>query len=163
MTSRINMMRLYGKNSVCERLKKNPKSIKNIFLQNNFDASHIERLIKENNIPVKTLTPGELASIYPKKDLQGVVARVDKFEYASFEELLNRPDEAKSTLIFLDRLYDPQNLGVIIRTVACFGGFSVVIPRFGACEVTEAVLHVASGGENYVPVSMVANISSAIM
>jgi len=76
---------------------------------------------------------------------------------------LNLPVDKKPTLIFLDRLNDPQNLGVIIRTAACFGRFAVVIPKFNACEVTEAVLHVASGGENFVPVSMVSNISSAVL
>jgi len=57
---------------------------------------------------------------------------------------------------------DPHNLGVILRTAACFGGFAVVIPEFEACEVNETVLHVASGGENYIPVSRVTNISKAI-
>ena len=66
------------------------------------------------------------------------------------------------TLIFLDRVYDPQNLGSIIRTAACFGGFAVVIPKHKACQVTETVLHVAQGGENHVPVVMVTNISKAI-
>ncbi|MCK4462978.1 MAG: RNA methyltransferase, partial [Candidatus Omnitrophica bacterium] len=51
----------------------------------------------------------------------------------------------------------------IIRTLACFGGFAIVIPQFNACGVTEAVLHVASGGENYISVSVVPNLSNAIM
>ena len=99
----------------------------------------------------------------PEKDLQGIVARVNKFEYQDFGSLVKMPEDKRLNLIFLDRLFDPHNLGVIMRTAACFGGFGIVIPGHNACEVTEAVLHVASGGENYVPVSMVANLTGAII
>ena len=63
----------------------------------------------------------------------------------------------------LDRIFDPQNLGAIIRTAACFGKLAVVIPRHKACEVTETVLRVASGGENFTPVAMASNLTKAIL
>ena len=154
-------MLLYGKNSVSERLKADPKSIRKIFLQDNFEVSHVEALIKKNNIAAERLTPKALSKIKPVKDLQGIVAETGNFKYAPFKDLLAGPKKEKFTFIFLDRLFDPHNLGVIIRTAACFGGFAIVIPEYEACEVTEAVLHVASGGENYVPVAMVPNLVNA--
>ena len=159
-----NSMILYGKNSVFERLKANPASIRKLLLQNNLKLpEHLEKLIKANNILSERLALPQLANIKRSKDLQGIVAKVDKFEYVPFDDLLHRPKEKQPTLIFLDRVSDPQNLGVIIRTAACFGGFAVVIPRFEACEVNETVLHVAQGGENYVPISMVTNLSHALI
>ncbi|MEW6095583.1 MAG: 23S rRNA (guanosine(2251)-2'-O)-methyltransferase RlmB [bacterium] len=157
-----NSMVLYGKNSVCERLKTNPKSINKIFLQDNFNVPEIEKLIELNNIPTQRLSLKELVKIKHGENLQGIIARVSKFEYTPFEDLLNRAKNKQLTLIFLDRIYDPQNLGAIIRTVACFGGFAIIIPKFEACEVNETVLHIASGGENYILVSMVSNLSHAI-
>jgi len=156
-------MVLYGRNSVYERLKVNPKSIKIVFLRDNIELPHIEKLARKNHIPVERVSPRQLGKMKHAKDLQGVVAKVDNFNYISFDDLLGRSKEKQLSLIFLDRLHDPQNLGVIIRTAACFGGFAIVIPRFNACEVTEAVLHVASGGENFVPVAMVSNIVSAMI
>jgi len=158
-----NTMVLYGRNSVFERLKANPKSIRKVFLEENFQVPYIEELIKKNNIPVERLSAKDLVRVKPTKDLQGITARVEDFKYSSFEELLERPQDQRLTLIFLDRISDPQNLGVIIRTAACFGEFALIIPKFQACAVTEAVLHVASGGENYVAVCMVSNISNAII
>jgi 23S rRNA (guanosine2251-2'-O)-methyltransferase len=155
-------MVLYGKNSVFERLKTNPASIKKIFLQENFNAPAVENLIKTNKIPSERISAHDLARIKPVKGLQGIVARVDKFEYTPLSDLLARAMDEKRALILLDRINDPQNLGGIIRNLACFGGFSAIIPRFEACEVTEAVLHVASGGENYVPVAKVPNLLNAI-
>ena len=158
-----NTMLLYGKNSVFERLKVNPKSIRKIFLQDNFDVPYIEKLIRANNIFVERLSFRELTRIKQAESLQGVIARADGFRYIPFDDLLNRPQNKQLTLIFLDRIYDPQNLGAIIRTTACFGGFTIVIPKFKSCEVNETVLHVASGGENYISVSMVSNLSNAII
>ena len=156
-------MFLYGKNSVLERLKINPKSIKKIFLQDNFNVPFIEKLIEVNNVPIKRLSSIELYKIKSSDNLQGIIAHVDRFEYASFKDLLFQSKNTPQTLIFLDRIYDPQNLGAIIRTAACFGGFAVIIPKFKACELTESALHIASGGENYVSVSKVSNISNAII
>ena len=163
MSKKEDLMLLYGRNSVFERLKRNPAGIRKVFLQDNFALPPIEKLIKANSIPVERLSSRELARVKPAKDLQGIVARVNRFEYAAFDNLLNRPQNRQLALIFLDRINDPQNLGVIMRTVACFGESALVIPKFKACEVNETVLHVASGGENYVPVSLVSNLSNAII
>lgn len=156
-------MLLYGKNSVLERLKANPGSISKIFIRENFDGPEILGLIAEKQIPVATVSSKELSGLKPEKDLQGIVAKISRFEYSDFNELIKMPEQRRLNLVFLDRLSDPHNLGVIIRTAACFGGFGIIIPRHNACEVTDAVLHVASGGENYVPVCVLTNLSSAII
>lgn len=153
-------MLLYGRNSVYERLKAKPRTVRHVFLQDGIELPHIEKLARKNHISVERMSPRQLSKMKHTKDLQGVVAKVDKFNYTEFDDIVN---DKKLTLIFLDRLNDPQNLGVIVRIAACFGGFAIVIPKFNACEVTEAVMHVASGGENFVPVSMVSNVSSAIL
>ena len=158
-----NTMILYGRNSVFERLKADPKSISKILVREDLDIPHIEKLIHKNNIPAERLTAEGLNRMKPAGDLQGIIAKVDKFKYACFDDFLEQGKDERLTLIFLDRIYDPHNLGAIIRSAACFGRFAVVIPEFKACEVTEAVLHVASGGENYTPVSKVKNLSNAII
>ena len=156
-------MFLYGKNSVYERLRANPRSIKKIFLEENFSVSRIEELIKSTRTRTKRVSKKGLCKIKRADSLQGIVAEVERFKYADFENLLNRPKAKQLSFILLDRIFDPQNLGAIIRTTACFGKFAVVIPRHKACEVTETVLHVASGGENFTPVAMVSNLTDAIL
>ncbi len=156
-------MCLYGKNSVWERLKTDPESIRKIYVQDNFSAPHIMKLIKSAGIPVARVTEKELTRIKRADRLQGIVAEVGKFQYTPFEELINRSGEDRLSLVFLDGLNDPQNLGSIIRIAACFGSLAVVIPGHGSCDVNETVLHVASGGENYTPVSRVTNLSTALI
>ncbi len=158
-----NYIVLYGKNPVFERLKANPRSIRKIFMQRGFDARRIKGLIESNNIPLERLSSRQLANMRPDKDLQGIIARIDRFEYTPFSTLLKRAQPRQPSFIFLDKINDPHNLGVIMRIAACFGGFALVIPASGACKVTETVLHVASGGENYVPVSIEDDLSGAII
>ncbi|MCK5306724.1 MAG: 23S rRNA (guanosine(2251)-2'-O)-methyltransferase RlmB [Candidatus Omnitrophica bacterium] len=157
-----NQIVLYGRNSVFERLKVNPKSIRKIFLQDNLKVPSIEKLIRQNNLPSERLSIRGLEKIKHAKDLQGIIAKVDGFQYTLFEDLLGRKREEDTTIIFLDRISDPQNLGVITRIAACFGRMALVIPEHKACGVNETVLHVASGGENYISVSIVANMANAL-
>ncbi|MFH1772556.1 MAG: 23S rRNA (guanosine(2251)-2'-O)-methyltransferase RlmB [Candidatus Omnitrophota bacterium] len=159
---RSSHMILYGKNSVFERINARPESIKKIVLGEDFDDSAILKAIKDKSLSFERVSVKKLAKLKHAKDLQKIIAYIDSFTYASLEDLLD-VEENRPNIIFLDRINDPQNLGVIIRTAACLGRFAVVIPAHQACCVTEAVLHVASGGENYVPVALVSNLSNALI
>ncbi|MFH1622209.1 MAG: 23S rRNA (guanosine(2251)-2'-O)-methyltransferase RlmB [Candidatus Omnitrophota bacterium] len=154
---------LYGKNSVLQRLKRNPKSMHKIFLDDHFDDAYILTIATRKKIPIVRLSRNEFLRVKRADCLQGIIAEVDKYSYVPFKELLVDSQDKKLSLIFLDSISDPQNLGSIIRTAACFGDFAVVLPRHDACEVNDTVLHVASGGENFVPVSIVSNLSSALI
>lgn len=156
-------MYLYGKNSVTERLKTNPQTIRAVFLESDFDDSVVENLIKLNRIACKRLAKEKLLRLKWASNTQGIIAEIESFRYKSYEELLGQSISFKATPIFLDRVYDPQNLGSIIRTAACFGNFSVVIPKHKACEVNETVLHIAQGAENYIKIALVSNISNAMI
>lgn len=158
-----NFMLLYGKKSVLERLRINPDSVLKVFMQDKTRMPRIEKLIRRYNIPLDRVPGRKIENMKRAKNVQGVIARVDKFQYTSYEKLLSFPGRERPNLVFLDRVNDPQNLGVIIRSLACFGGFAVVIPESGACMVTEAVLHVACGGENYVRVARVRDLEDAIV
>jgi len=79
-----------------------------------------------------------------------------------YSDLLDQAKKKGLSLLFLDNLKDPQNLGAIIRSIACLGDFAIVLPKKESVGVTETVFRVASGGDNYVLISRVPNLSSAI-
>ena len=153
-------MRLFGKRPVLERLKTNPKSIRRLVIQQETDASDIVRAAKETGQDFTSVPRQEFSKLAGEWHAQGVMAEVNEFRYADLEELLRRP-EPRPTLFLLDRITDPQNLGNILRTVACLGNIALVLPKHDSVEVTETVLRVACGGENFVPVAQVTNLSRA--
>ena len=154
---------LYGKNSILERLRVNPKSIKRVYLQDNFNVGSILNLITKHKIPTQKVREKELYRIKRADRLQGILAEVSKFEYTPFEELISEGKNSTTSIIFLDDINDPHNLGSLLRITACFGDFALVIPRHSSCEVTDSVMHVASGGENYTPIAQVSNTVNAII
>lgn len=154
--------RLYGRNSCLGRLKENPKSIKRFLMEKGIQAGDIEQLCKSENIPVCYIPEREFNRISRDIRAQGIIAEVEHFRYSMLEDVLDRPLENMPVMLFLDNLNDPQNLGGILRSAACFGGFALVLPKYDSVEVTDAVLRVAQGAENYVSVSRVNNLSWAI-
>jgi len=157
------VMMLYGKKSVLQRLRRNPGSIRKIFLDDIFDDAYILTIVTRRKIPIIRLTRNKFLRVKHADRLQGIIAEVDKFVYTELEDLLNADPLNKPSLLFLDSLNDPHNLGSIMRTAACFGNFALVIPRHGSCEINDTVMHVSTGGENYVPVAMVSNLATALI
>lgn len=156
-------MKLFGKNPVIERLRANPQSIRKIYIQQDFnEAGYIRSKARQNGIPVFVVPASKLSKMGRAQNTQGILVDVDEFAYVPYEELLAAALKKKRCLIFLDGLNDPQNLGAILRSLACLGKFSAVLPTHDSVEVTEAVLRVACGGDNYVPVAKVNNLGQAI-
>jgi len=156
-------MRLYGKNPVLERLKTAPGSIHKIYLQEGHsETNYIMQKGRQFSVPILTVPGTKLQKLARNANTQGIVADVDDFAYALFAELLAPENKRPRVLVFIDELNDPQNLGAILRTLACLGDFALVLPKHHSVEITETVLRVACGGENYVPVTKVKNLITAL-
>jgi len=93
---------------------------------------------------------------------QGLMMEVHDFAYVPYDDMLEGAVEAGLTLVFCDELTDPQNMGAIVRSLGCLGRFALILPTHDSVHITESVLRVACGGENYVQVSKVNNLSHAI-
>lgn len=156
-------MKLFGKNPVIERLKSNPQSIRKIYIQTgHVDGSYIRKKAKKWGITVYGVGQSKILKMTRNLNSQGIVADVEDFKYMDYSELLEYAKKKRISLLFLDNLKDPQNLGAIIRSAACFGDFAVVLPKKESVGVTEAVFRIACGGDNYVSISKVSNLSNAI-
>jgi 23S rRNA (guanosine2251-2'-O)-methyltransferase len=156
-------MRIYGKNSALERLRTQPQSVKKIILEEGLDSAGLFRQkANKNKIPVMMVPASKMQKLSQGKNTQGVILDVAGFEYVPFDELLETAVDKKIVLFFIDRLTDPQNLGAIIRSLACLGRFALVLPTHETVSVNETVLRVASGGDNYVQIAMVSNLNTAI-
>ncbi len=152
-------MKLFGKNPVLERLKAQPRTIRKIYFRGQPER-HFQDLALRQKVPVEILFAGQFDRLSAGKMVQGVLAEVEEFKYTDLDNLLELSD--KPSLLAVSNITDPQNLGSIIRTAACFGGTAVLIPRHNTVQVNETVLKVASGGENYVPMVLVNNLIPAI-
>ncbi|MDD4012875.1 MAG: RNA methyltransferase [Candidatus Omnitrophica bacterium] len=154
-------MKLYGKNPVIERLRSDPASVRKLYLQRKTDLSEVVRAAKSAGVDFESVDKAWFERSGGTVHTQGVMAEVDDFVYTPFQEVLEDCSKARTTLVFLDGITDPQNMGGIFRSLACIGGFSVVIPEFDSAEVNETVMRVACGGENYLKIARVPNLVKA--
>ncbi|MCB9772441.1 MAG: 23S rRNA (guanosine(2251)-2'-O)-methyltransferase RlmB [Candidatus Omnitrophica bacterium] len=156
-------MKLYGRNPVLERIKSNPRSILKIFVQAGHpESAYVHEKAKKYGIPVNVVPGSKMLKLARDVNSQGLLAEIEKFSYLPLPDVLEAAKKKNATLVFLDELNDPQNLGGIMRSLGCLGDFYIVLPTHHSVEVTETVLRVACGGDNYVGVSKVANIAIAL-
>lgn len=156
------LVRLYGKHPVLERIKARPGTIKKLYLQKQTDLSEIVVACKSSGLRFDSVEKNDFSRKYGDLHTQGVVAEVGEFEYTPFAEVLSDCVKNAAIPVFLDGITDPQNLGSIIRNLACLGGFSLVLPEHDSAGVNETVLRVAAGGENYLKIAKVTNIATAL-
>lgn len=155
------IMYLYGKRSIEERLKAAPDSVLRLIMEKGgARAQDTVGLARSRGVPLDLIPGPQFRALTRGIHAQGIVAEIGEFTYADIDEVLDSGENP--VLILLDRINDPQNLGAILRTCACFGGFCLVLPKHESVDVTEAALKVACGAENYVPVCLVSSLSVAV-
>ncbi|MBI3318037.1 MAG: RNA methyltransferase [Candidatus Omnitrophica bacterium] len=153
-------MRLCGKRPVAERLRCSPKTIRALVLEKGTDNPEVVHAAKQAGVPWTVLKRDEFSRKAGTLHAQGVLAEVEPYRTVLLENLLSARDKGLSFFL-LDRVTDPQNLGNILRNIACLGRSAVILPRHDSAEVNETVLRVACGGENHVPVVCVTNLIQA--
>jgi 23S rRNA (guanosine2251-2'-O)-methyltransferase len=156
-------MRIYGKNPVIERIKADPKSVLHIYVETgHVDEQYLRLKAKKYGIPLSSVPSSKMIKLGRSLNTQGLLIDVEDFSYADYDDLVDETYAQGMTLLFFDGITDPQNFGAILRSVACLGGFAVVIPTHGAVDVTDTVTRVACGGENHVKIAKVNNLNNAI-
>jgi 23S rRNA (guanosine2251-2'-O)-methyltransferase len=90
-------------------------------------------------------------------DHQGVLAYCEPYRYADGFELAS---QALPTLVCLDRVTDPHNLGAVCRSVEGAGATGIVLPAHGSARVTPAVCRASAGAVEHVAVAVVPNLAN---
>jgi 23S rRNA (guanosine2251-2'-O)-methyltransferase len=150
-------MRLCGKKPVLERIKFDPGSIKNLYLSKKTDLSDIVKAAKKQGLDFESIEKDSFNKMCGIIHSQGVMAEIPEYQYTPFKKLMKDAENIGNSLVFLDGITDPQNLGSIMRNLACLGGFSLILPEHNSVEINETVLRVACGGENFIKVSKIGN------
>jgi 23S rRNA (guanosine2251-2'-O)-methyltransferase len=89
---------------------------------------------------------------------QGVALEAEAYRYAALDDLLAAP----GTVLVLDHLQDPQNVGTLLRAAETAGVAGVVIAADRAAEVTPAVVNASAGAVEHLRVATVTNLVQAI-
>lgn len=93
----------------------------------------------------------------------GAPAGVDLSETADGDsESSQASGAATATVLVLDRVNDPQNLGAILRSAVAFGVRAVIVPHRQSAELGGATAKAASGALDMIPIIEVTNLSRTL-
>ncbi|MDF1881915.1 RNA methyltransferase [Sulfurimonas sp. MAG313] len=140
---------VYGRNVVLEILEEKDITITKVHLadSNKKDGiiSKIEALCERKDIEVLYHSKQALSRISKNaKQDQGVCADIQANSYQSTEDFLHS-DVSSYKYIALDSIHNPQNLGMIIRSVAAGFIDGIILPKKGSAKISPLVIKASAG------------------
>ncbi|HUO56493.1 MAG TPA: 23S rRNA (guanosine(2251)-2'-O)-methyltransferase RlmB [Candidatus Paceibacterota bacterium] len=154
---------IYGKHALIEALDNTPHIIRKVFAAANALGADTLHLLKEHEI---TVAPLKWETHFPSREVshQGVVIAIDPsallLEFPIFLQTLDT--QKNPSLVLLDEIQDPHNVGAIIRSAAAFGVSGVLIPKVNQAQITGAVVKTSAGMAFRIPLVAIGNVNQTL-
>jgi 23S rRNA (guanosine2251-2'-O)-methyltransferase len=153
-----NRPRLWGRHAVAAALDNPERKVLRAWATR--DAAAFMQFPKE--IAITLAEAADLARLVPADaPHQGVVIEVEPLEDVWLDGLLHDAAE-RATLLVLDQVTDPHNVGAILRSAAAFGAVGIVTQDRHSPPESGALAKAASGALERVPWARVVNLARAL-
>jgi 23S rRNA (guanosine2251-2'-O)-methyltransferase len=127
-------------------------------------AARLFSLAARRDVKTQSVDKELLNSLAGELNHQGVVAICGEFPYRDLDTLLEMrtTGSKKRTLLVLDQVQDPGNLGAILRSAYSLGAAGVIVTKNRSAQVTAAAVRASAGASERIPVVQVVNLVSAM-
>jgi 23S rRNA (guanosine2251-2'-O)-methyltransferase len=109
-------------------------------------------------VPVHRVPTDRVAALAPDVRHQGVAARVRMPRTLSEGEVARWRWPEDATVVVLDGVSDPHNVGALARTAEAAGASALVLRRRRGAELTTGAVRASAGALLHLPVARVANL-----
>ena len=156
---------IVGQHAVIEALRNPKRKVLRVFLTEE-SKKKIHRKNPNKNIlqDVKMYfkTKKELDKYTSKDDLmhQGFVAEIEHLEKNNLKDFIKNKDNL--TLVCLDGVTDPRNIGSVIRSAASFNIDGIILKSRHFPSESKLMYKTASGAIEYINIFEVSNINSTL-
>lgn len=152
-------MTIYGKNPAMEVLRSKKKVTKAYVTRTTLEL--IKPYSKQIG-EVQVIDTVKMAKQFGDKT-QGIVLEIAEYKYADLNKVLKRVEDKENvTLVILDSLEDPHNLGAILRSADATGVDGIIIPKNRSVRLNDTVAKVSTGAIEHVDVCEVTNLNMTI-
>ncbi len=94
---------------------------------------------------------------------QGIALEAHDLPPTGIEDIIAQAQgHSAATVVVLDQVTDPRNVGAVMRSTAAFGGLAVIQTARGSADVTAALAKAASGALDMVPLVRVTNLAQTL-
>ena len=156
---------IVGQHAVIEALKNPKRKVLKVFLTEESKKNIHRKSPKKNllnDVKVYFKTKKELDKYSTKENLlhQGYVAEIEHFEKPILKEFIK--GKKNITLVCLDGVTDPRNIGALIRSAVSFSVDGIIIKERNYPSESKLMFKAASGAIEYTNVFEVSNINSTL-
>ena len=155
---------IYGKHAVSEALTYKTEAVLAVHLDADKDSREIAALAKVAHVPVSYFKKTPPRGVDPLAVHQGVVALVaeEKLLLLYKDFMAEFKPTIDTVLVILDGLYDPHNVGAVIRSASAFGAAAILIPKHDQAPITGVSVKTSAGMVFRVPLIEIGNINMTI-
>lgn len=152
---------LYGLHAVAAALANPEREIRRVLATPDLLARGLPWLA---GVPASEVSRADIEKRLPPGAVhQGIAAEVAPLPGRDVDDICRAAaNAARTAVLVLDIVSDPQNVGAILRSAAAFGAAAVILPEHGAPEATGALAKAASGALETVPLVHVVNLRRAL-
>ena len=156
---------IVGQHAVIEALKNPKRKVLRVFLTEESKKNIHRKSPKKNllnDVKVYFKTKKELDKYSTKENLlhQGYVAEIEHLEFPVLKDFVREKNNI--TLVCLDGVTDPRNIGSLIRSAAAFGVDGIIIKERNFPSNSKLMFKAASGAIEYINIFTVSNINSTL-
>jgi len=153
---------LKNRDDILDALESNPKSVRRLWIEAGFENQYARfiKKAKEQGVSFRII-PKESFSKRFKDAKAHICLERDEFSYTDPDSfLLNIRDYGASLFVCaFDGIYDPQNLGNIIRSAVCFNVHGLILPKDRSCGVSDTVIGISKGAVERINIVRVTNLA----
>ena len=163
MNARSESDKVVGLSAALAVLRVRPADVLNIAHTKNARAELRDALREAARLRIayREVEPEELERIADTLHHEGVCLLTRKRREPELSELAGAI-EKQGVLLALDRVENPHNVGALLRSAAYFGARGLLLEKRRERALTPAVVRVAEGGAESVPVCVVPRLSDAL-
>ena len=140
----------------CAELLLTPKAFRRL-------SGTLKSLSRGRVPPTREVGTAEIDSVLPQGAVhQGIALKAERLPGVALDEACAPRDGERDTVVVLDRVTDPRNVGAVLRSAAAFGARAVVLARTGAPAESGSLATAASGAWDIIPCVRAANLARAL-
>lgn len=168
MTSpRDRYITVFGRRPVLEALEDDALTVAKVLVADNArgpEITEIVRLADRRGIECRRTSPRDVTRVSRNgRQDQGVVADVEAPAMGPLEEWLDRvASSATTTVLVLDGITNPQNVGLVLRTATAAGIDGIVVPTAGVADIGPLVIKASAGIAFHAPIVRARSASGAV-
>jgi 23S rRNA (guanosine2251-2'-O)-methyltransferase len=153
---------LFGRNAILEVLRSTRRSATRLWVADGMRKDpRVDEIVEHArglDVLVEIVPRSMLDDQLPDVNHQGVLLEAETYPYADLADVV----EAEGTVLILDHLLDPQNVGTLLRAAEAAGVAGVILPSDRSASITPAVVNASAGAVEHLAIAGVPNLGNAI-